>query len=108
MLGFNYKKLTLISNDNRVTLDIGRYRVKNYKKDLAYANANQTISFDVANGNDFYNDVIKESNYYVSKLDYKVDEYVAIGFLIKDNHLFEYKIKDNNVIIMATQSYYSS
>lgn len=89
-----------VTNYNGTELDLGKYKVNNFKREK-YANQRDTISFDIENENDFYNDVIKKCVYYSSELDYDVANYYAYGYYCFDDCLFNYMIKDKNVFISA-------
>jgi len=100
--------LEITSADGLVTISLGEYRVIDYKKEKEY-NLNETITFVVASENDFYNEVIKNSEYYYSNLEFKLEDfyyegeyvkphdYYSYGFLFKDNHFFQYYILNNKV-----------
>lgn len=107
--------LELTSADGLVTISLGEYRVIDYKKEKEY-NLNETITFVVASENDFYNEVIKNSEYYYSNLEFKLEDfyyegeyvkphdYYSYGFLFKDNHFFQYYILNNKVKLTVISS----
>lgn len=87
------------SYDEEVTLDLDYYNVKNYQR-KKYQNSLESISFNVNSMNDYFKSVIEKSCYYNSSLNFEVEGYYAYGFLIKMNHIFNYKMADNYVEII--------
>ena len=94
-------RLVLDSLDKSVTLDLGKYKVKDYNK-WTEDGANYMISFYVTNKNDFYNDVIVKSKYYEEELDFDVkyynidNRYYAYGYFLINNRLFNYYIDEES------------
>ena len=100
-------RLVLDSSDGAVTLDLGKYKVKDYKKD-SNDRINYNISFYVNNKNDFYNEVIIKSNGYIEELDFDVDyydiDYYAYGYFVLNDRLFNYLMDDSGYVWIASRS----
>ena len=89
-----------IVNFNNVKLDLGEYKVRTYKE--ADEGEKDKIILAVDDVNDFYNNVIKKSKYYVEELEFEVKGFYTLGYFSKDNSLFNYRIYDNTVVLEAT------
>ena len=86
------RKIKIESFDKKVTIDLGKYKVKDYSSSTDDGiNIHQT--FIVNSGEEFLN-FIKESPYYDSSLcfNYKNETF---GYFIKDDRLFRYRV-DND------------
>lgn len=94
-------ELSLTSPDNEVTINLGKYRCKDYNKDY-YDGDYMYITFYVDSPNDIYN-LISSSKYYRSDLEFIVDDYFVYGFLVEKEHFFLYYIENNFVKILSFQ-----
>lgn len=104
----NNKKIVLSGYNNQDTLDLGEYKVTNYKKEESYYGEYNRITFEVEDSNDFYNNVIKKNQYYNENLDFDNDRYFVYGYMIINNSLFNYSITNDNIVtIMSNYFYYS-
>ncbi len=65
------------------TYDLGEYFVYDYEETKNSNDRTYRITFDVDDGNDFYNNIIKTSKLYNSEHDYKKDGWyiISYGFL---------------------------
>lgn len=88
------KKIVIESFDNKVEINLGKYKVKNYTSSTEDG-INQYYIFDVSSGDDFLS-FVKESPYYDSSLcfSYKNETF---GYLIKEDRLFRYTVINKSV-----------
>lgn len=98
-------KLQITSYDEEVNIDFGKYKVKNYKSDK-YDGSNPRISFKVDDAKNFYNKVIKENEYFLEELTIKTTDFYVYGYMVKENRLFSYSIKEDNVEICSKEGGY--
>lgn len=98
-------ELSIDSFDNQFQLELGKYRVYDYKKDKVN-NCNEYITFTIKSENDFYNKIIKSSDYYDEKLEFDVTDYFSFGFLTNNGYTFQYTVKDKSVKIIETSTKY--
>ena len=96
----NMKDLSVTNYFNEETLELGEYKVTNYKKEK-YANKIESIKFEVDNANLFYNDIIKSNNHYNKDLDFEVEGYYAYGFICINKYVFRYTIIEKKVCVEA-------
>ncbi len=89
-----------VTNYNGIVLNFGTYKAKNFIRE-EIANQRDTISFDVENENEFYNNVIKINEHYNSDLDFEIDKYYAYGYYCFDDCIFNYTIRNKKVCITA-------
>lgn len=98
-------KLNVQTLDKQYVLELGEYEVENYEKS-GVNGCNEFITFTVKNENDFYNKIIKKSEFYKADLEYEVDGYYSFGFFVEKNCIFEYTIKNRKVKIIELAGWY--
>lgn len=103
-----YKEVKIEGFNSEVTLNLGKYKVKNYKKTKISGDC-ECVEFNVNSTSDYYNNVIKKSDLYMEDLDFDVENYDVFGFLYKENTFFKYTIKDGLIHIESSiGSYYDN
>ena len=90
-------EIKINSYDDSLVLNLGKYKCTNFR-DSKEDTATTYILFKVKDENDFYNSMIKKSNYFIPELAYEKDDKIS-GYLLKENSYFHYKIYDNSVKI---------
>ncbi len=104
-------RLVLNSYDEIVTIDLGEYKVKDYKKNII-SGGNYEISFYVTNKRDFYNEVIIKSDYYKEELDFDlkangIDQMAYVyGYFIEEYRLFNYFMDEKGYVRISSCSSY--
>lgn len=97
--------LSITSYDEVVTIDLGKYKVKDYNK-TKFDGSNPMISFKVNDEVDFYNSIIKQSEFYDEELIINTKKHYVYGYMVKENRLFSYSINNNVVEICSKEGAY--
>ena len=105
IVGNKKKEILIESYDKQVSLNLGKYYVYNYEE-IELNECNKYVSFNVKSKDAFYNDVLKKNENYKSVLEFKISTFDIYGFIVLDNHIFEYNILKNNVKLMELGSFY--
>lgn len=88
-------------------LSLGKQKVFNYHYDKINGES-EVITFTVKSPNSFYNNVIKQNDFYNENLVFDRDDLLAYGFLTSNESIFSYEIKENGAVKISSVfgSYY--
>lgn len=90
-------KIECISPES-YTYDLGEYFVYNYKESVNENERIYLVNFQVDDGMDFYNRIIKKSKYYNADFDYKNDGHIiSYGFLHDKLNYIKYQVYQKSV-----------
>lgn len=101
MIPLNVKELVVENYVSNIKLNFGKCEVKGYSSEYYY-NQKHRLNFTVESKNEFYNNFIKNNEFYDSNLEFAIDGYYAFGYIIKENCVFHYEMVDDNVTLEAS------
>ncbi len=96
------RKIKIESFDKKVTIELGKYKVKNFKESTDDG-INKHQFFNITSEEDFLS-FIQKSPYYDSELCFKYNG-ETFGYLIKDDRLFRYRVGEKTVELSSIGRY---